>query len=103
MTPAYSYLPLIYRNDLEKKVGIIESLIGLGLMTGPLIGGLLAEIGGYSLPFWFSIVFTLISLPMSWKYFDKTYIDFLQPNLLPNHDAIDHPNEEIKERLDPNA
>jgi len=33
-------LPILYSETLENKVGIIEALSGLGLMGGPVLGGL---------------------------------------------------------------
>lgn len=49
---AYAYIPLLYPDSVEKKISYMEILTGLGLMLGPLIGGLLHTIGGYQTPFY---------------------------------------------------
>jgi MFS family permease len=37
--------------DREKNFGLSEMTAGLGLLLGPLLGSLLFEIGGFSVPF----------------------------------------------------
>ncbi|EGR27814.1 major facilitator superfamily protein, putative [Ichthyophthirius multifiliis] len=44
-TPAYSYLPIFYRDTFEEKCGWMETMCGLGLMIGPLLGALLVYFG----------------------------------------------------------
>ena len=39
--PCYSYLPIVYHENMEEKIGITEAFGGLGLSLGPFIGGLL--------------------------------------------------------------
>jgi MFS family permease len=41
MTPAYSIVPLLYRETLEDKIGYMEAMAGFGLGIGPLFGGFL--------------------------------------------------------------
>jgi len=58
-----SYFP----DDKQKLIGILEAGIGVGILTGPMLGALLYEFGGYSCPFWtlgfaFLLMFPLISM-----------------------------------------
>jgi hypothetical protein len=40
VNPAYSIIPIIYKTSFEKKMGWLESVCGLGLMSGPMLGGI---------------------------------------------------------------
>lgn len=37
MTPAYSIIPILYRETMEEKIGQIEAVAGLGLSLGKYI------------------------------------------------------------------
>lgn len=51
VTPFYAYIPIIYPDEVEKKIGISELVAGLGFFLGPILGSLLYYLGGYLLPF----------------------------------------------------
>ena len=38
-------------NEREKYIGWVEAAAGVGLLTGPLFGALLYNVGGYTMPF----------------------------------------------------
>ncbi|XP_071942265.1 MFS-type transporter SLC18B1-like [Antedon mediterranea] len=40
-----------FPNNVAQTIGILEVFSGMGYMIGPLIGGVLDQVGGYSLPF----------------------------------------------------
>ena len=61
---AYAYLPLLYPETVEKKISYMEILTGVGLMLGPLIGGLLYSVGGYECPFYFMAGFFFLITPV---------------------------------------
>lgn len=60
---AYAYLPLLYPDNVEKTIALMELLTGLGLMLGPLMGGVLYELGGYQCPFYVMSAIFIISAP----------------------------------------
>jgi MFS family permease len=41
MAPAFSLIPLIYKDTFEFKIGIMEAISGFGLSAGPVFGGVL--------------------------------------------------------------
>jgi MFS family permease len=52
------------KQEREKYIGWIEVGSGMGFVCGPLVGSLMYEIGGFSLPFLFFGSLILISLPL---------------------------------------
>lgn len=68
MTPCFSYLPVLYKDNLEEVVGYIEAVAGIGLSMGPVIGGVLNEYLGYESTFLFNIFISLIIIPLEFKY-----------------------------------
>jgi len=51
-------------------IGILEAGIGVGILIGPILGSILAELGGFSCPFWtlgaiYLLMFPLISSMMN--------------------------------------
>lgn len=64
---AYAYIPLLYPTSVEQKIGIMEMLTGVGLMLGPLIGGLLFELGGYQTPFYSMAALFFVVIPLIWN------------------------------------
>lgn len=84
---AQSYLVDIARTDKEKttNLGLIGAIFGIGLIIGPLIGGLLSQIS-LSLPFWFvgglavfNTVLALFNLPETNKNKDENKKITLNP------------------------
>ena len=64
---AFAYLPLLYPETVAKKVAFMELLTGLGLMLGPLLGGVLFELGGYQCPFYVMSAIFIIATPFILK------------------------------------
>lgn len=64
---AYAYLPLLYPDSVEKTIAFMELLTGLGLMLGPLIGGVLFLLGGYQCPFYLMSGIFVLSTPFVLK------------------------------------
>jgi MFS family permease len=50
---SYAIVGFLFPNKISSVVAILEVFNGLGLMLGPIIGGILYEIGGFRLPFYF--------------------------------------------------
>ena len=50
-TASFAIISIHYKEDREKTIGMLESAAGIGLLIGPLFGGALFEIGGFTLPF----------------------------------------------------
>ncbi len=62
--PIYSLVPKIYKNDsYRQKMSWIESVCGLGLMGGPLLGGILYQYFDYVTSFLAFIVVTMMLVP----------------------------------------
>jgi len=64
-TPSYSYLSIVYHENLEEKIGYTEAFGGLGISFGPLIGGILFSFGGFIAPFIFNAITCVIILVIS--------------------------------------
>jgi MFS family permease len=39
------------KSERENNIGLLETCVGLGLLMGPLLGSILYNVGGYSMPF----------------------------------------------------
>lgn len=50
---SYAVVGYYFPNHISTIVALLETCSGLGMMIGPVIGGLLFEIGGFPLPFFF--------------------------------------------------
>jgi len=51
----------------DKYIGWGEAAVGLGMLLGPVIGGLLYEIGGYTMPFAiFAIIYVVMYPYIAW-------------------------------------
>ncbi|XP_012263079.1 MFS-type transporter SLC18B1-like isoform X2 [Athalia rosae] len=51
-TAGYIFVVDIFPDNVGAVLGILETFVGLGMSTGPAIGGLLYSIGGFGLPFY---------------------------------------------------
>jgi MFS family permease len=76
MTPAYSIISILYKHNLEHYIGLCEVMCGFGLSIGPMIGGVLAEIGGFHLPFIFNVACTLANIPIVWRVIPTNLEDY---------------------------
>ena len=62
-TTSFSIFGVLYKDNLEAILGYLELSVGLGLTTGPVIGSLLFETGGFICPFLFyAFIFTCFGL-----------------------------------------
>jgi MFS family permease len=50
-TSSFAIIATHYKDTREKAIGWMETSSGIGLLLGPIIGSILYEIGGYTLPF----------------------------------------------------
>ncbi|CAG9863397.1 unnamed protein product [Phyllotreta striolata] len=50
-TASYIFVIKSFPNNIGSVIGILETFVGLGMSTGPVVGGLLYSLGGFSLPF----------------------------------------------------
>ena len=44
-TVVFAYVPILWPEAVQKHIGILESLTGLGVVLGPIIGGLISILG----------------------------------------------------------
>lgn len=68
ITPSYAYIPMLYPDSLESKIGFLESVNGFGLMVGPLYGGFICELISYEATFLISIALIGLMLPATMIY-----------------------------------
>ena len=62
-TANYSIMIKCFPDEINKAVGLIEAMSGIGMVMGPAIGSALYSLGGFSLPFYFcASVFLIVSL-----------------------------------------
>ncbi|NHJ02665.1 MAG: MFS transporter [Candidatus Heimdallarchaeota archaeon] len=61
--------------DRARGFGLLGAAFGLGFATGPAIGGILTEIGGYLLPSVFATLIALINLFAAIKYLPESLTD----------------------------
>lgn len=96
---AQNYLMDIAKDEKEKttNLGYIGAIFGVGLIIGPLIGGLLSSIS-LNFPFWFvgglaflNFILALVNLPETNKYLDDTKKIELNP-LKPLWRSLNNPN-----------
>jgi MFS family permease len=50
-TASFAIIAAHYKEDREKTIGMLQACAGLGLLLGPLFGGVLYELGGFIMPF----------------------------------------------------
>ena len=50
-TASFAIIAAHYSAEREKTIGMMEMFAGVGLLIGPIFGGLMHYIGGYILPF----------------------------------------------------
>ena len=61
-----SIIAYSYESQMSKLLGLTQTFTGLGMLTGPLVGSLLFQIGGFQLPFFFTSFFLfLLILPIT--------------------------------------
>ena len=50
-TASFAIIAAHYKEDREKTIGMMEAFSGIGLLLGPIFGGIMHSIGGFILPF----------------------------------------------------
>jgi MFS family permease len=63
-TSSLAIIATHYKEDRVKAMGFLEASIGLGLLIGPLVGGVLYDIGGFYLPFFVVASIYFLLYPM---------------------------------------
>ena len=63
-TCAVAIITTSYPDEREQNLGILEGGTGLGLLLGPLLGGLLFYLGGYLAPYWTVGTICVLILPL---------------------------------------
>ncbi|XP_050504138.1 MFS-type transporter SLC18B1-like isoform X1 [Diabrotica virgifera virgifera] len=51
-TASYIFVVNSFPNNIGSVIGILETFVGLGMSTGPAVGGILYSLGGFSVPFY---------------------------------------------------
>ncbi|XP_034234198.1 MFS-type transporter SLC18B1-like [Thrips palmi] len=64
-TASYVFVAQIFPENIGAVMGILETFVGLGMSTGPAIGGLLYTLGGFGLPFYSLGVIMVIFVPIN--------------------------------------
>ena len=67
LVTCFAVISNIYPEDMEDKIGIMETLGGVGLMAGPAIGGILYSLFGYKFVFIFYTLIFLVLTVISFK------------------------------------
>jgi len=73
-TSLYAVLTLVYPDDISFVVGCLETAAGLGLSFGPVLGTIMYEAGGISMPFLSFFLFASI-LGLCVKYVIPEHVD----------------------------
>lgn len=64
-TASYVFVAQIFPENIGAVMGILETFVGLGMSTGPAIGGLLYSLGGFGLPFYSLGVIMVAFVPIN--------------------------------------
>lgn len=67
-SPIYSYVPILYPDQMEKKFALIEICSGLGLALGPVIAGFLYELTGFSWSFNIMAIVYFLTILITFSY-----------------------------------
>ncbi|XP_067013880.2 MFS-type transporter SLC18B1 [Anabrus simplex] len=64
-TASYVFVVDIFPDNIGSVLGILETFVGLGMSTGPAIGGLLYSVGGFELPFYSLGILMVLIVPVN--------------------------------------
>ncbi|KAK9879739.1 hypothetical protein WA026_006799 [Henosepilachna vigintioctopunctata] len=64
-TASYVYVVNTFPNSIGSVLGILETFVGLGMSTGPAIGGALYSLGGFILPFLVLAIAMVVTVPLN--------------------------------------
>ena len=59
-TSAYSFAAQAYSDDMEAVVGLMETVVGIGCITAPVLGSFIYQLLGYS---WTFYIFGVLMAP----------------------------------------
>ncbi len=51
MIKVFAIFAAIYPDDYEKRIGINEAAVSIGIMIGPMLGAIIYNFGGFFYPF----------------------------------------------------
>ncbi len=75
--------------DRARGFGLLGAAFGLGFATGPAIGGILSELGGYFLPAAFATVIAIINLFAAIKYLPESLTDKVREQYIVRKENVD--------------
>ncbi|KAL0273190.1 UNVERIFIED_CONTAM: hypothetical protein PYX00_005926 [Menopon gallinae] len=64
-TATYVFVVEVFPSNIGAVLGILETFVGLGMSTGPAIGGFLYSVGGFGLPFYTLGVILILTVPIT--------------------------------------
>ncbi|KAJ3654933.1 hypothetical protein Zmor_014084 [Zophobas morio] len=64
-TASYVFVVNTFPQNIGSVLGILETFVGLGMSTGPALGGVLYSLGGFSMPFFVLGVTMIVFLPLN--------------------------------------
>ncbi|CAH1183609.1 unnamed protein product [Phaedon cochleariae] len=64
-TASYVFVVNAFPNNIGSVLGILETFIGLGMSTGPAVGGILYSVGGFSMPFFVIGIAMVVTIPVN--------------------------------------
>ncbi|XP_048518397.1 MFS-type transporter SLC18B1 isoform X2 [Dendroctonus ponderosae] len=64
-TASYVFVVNTFPENIGSVIGILETFVGLGMSTGPVLGGFLYSLGGFSLPFFVLGVAMISMVPLN--------------------------------------
>ncbi|XP_066143414.1 MFS-type transporter SLC18B1-like isoform X2 [Euwallacea fornicatus] len=74
-TASYVFVVNKFPNHISSVIGILETFVGLGMSTGPVLGGFLYSLGGFGLPFFVLGVAMIAIVPLNMCLFPPGEFD----------------------------
>ncbi|XP_066258755.1 MFS-type transporter SLC18B1-like [Euwallacea similis] len=74
-TASYVFVVNKFPNHISSVIGILETFVGLGMSTGPVLGGFLYSLGGFGLPFFVLGVAMISIVPLNMCLFPPGEFD----------------------------
>ncbi|KAL4434533.1 hypothetical protein ABPG74_007317 [Tetrahymena malaccensis] len=89
-TPSLSFIPLLFKHKIDRKLSIIEGMQNIGFMLGPLFGTLLYNLGDFQTPFFALAGIQAITLPLLLILFPKQteITEFINDSILLAQQAL---------------
>ncbi|EAS04923.1 MFS transporter (macronuclear) [Tetrahymena thermophila SB210] len=88
--PSLSFIPLLFKHKIDRKLSIIEGMQNIGFMLGPLLGTLLYNIGDFQTPFFVLAGIQSATLPLLLILFPKQseITEFINDSILLTQQAL---------------